>query len=346
MASRCLIAVHGMGNHTEESFKSEVVESVGAAAAQYPSLELANLEDVVSVRVVSYNDIFEDYKNAVSDRQELLDLIASIEGDFPALPSAGRAIAEIDDSVIEDSFFNTHWLDVILYRLTLMAIPIQLRVAKAVADAVAEFGSSKVHVLGHSLGTSVVHDALAKAYGPEPSETKLSTSSDRLGSVQMVANVSRVLQNRPRVVDSVVRPGKLGCCFELSEYRHILDPIPMVKPFEPANDRGWVTNRTFRKNYLPVRPNAVTAANVHALGHYVADPDVHVPLLTALAGRQPRKSEINDAWDAHDQNTIEGLARVLRDAVEDLDFSRESIGELLKAAKALKTLVESFKEEF
>lgn len=56
-----LFIVHGMGNHTEASFKSEVVTSLNAALSYYPNPDTTNIESTFDIVVFSYNDIFEDY---------------------------------------------------------------------------------------------------------------------------------------------------------------------------------------------------------------------------------------------------------------------------------------------
>ena len=133
------------------------------------------------------------------------------------LPAVVDRINQLEATLSKDSFFTTHWLDVILYYLTLLCEPVRLKVAEVVAARIAEVGGANVHVLAHSLGTAVVHDALAKTYGPDNLTAStgkvlnLSPIEHRLGGVHMVANVSRALQTFVKVGSSIVRPGELGC---------------------------------------------------------------------------------------------------------------------------------------
>lgn len=232
-----------------------------------------------------------------------------------------------------------------------MAEPIRLRVATAVAREVRDRGAANVHVLGHSLGTSVVHDALAKLYGSEPlidgndDSLKLQVNRDRLVGVHQVANVSRLLQSFRKVGASEVRPG-VGCCATFVEYRHKLDPIAKIKPFDPTDNQEWVPHAVYRHAYDLIEPSGVVSANVHDLGHYLRDPLVHLELFASLFRFRPRVAEREAALEAHLANTVQGRAAALRNVIENLDLSRESVEELLRAAMALKDMVLAFGEEF
>jgi hypothetical protein len=175
---------------------------------------------------------------------------------------------------------------------------------------------------------------------------KLSTASDKLSSVHMVANVSRLLQSFRKAGASEVRPA-LGCCTNFVQYRHKLDPIPQIKPFTPTNNGGWVPHKVWENNYQLVEPSAVTSANVHALGHYLLDPEVHLPLLSTVMDFHPTSpAELKAAQDAFNGTTMAGMAKALQQTVEDLDLSGQSVNNLLVAAKALKDLVNGFGESF
>jgi len=348
MSPKSLIIVHGMGEHTEASVKEEVNNAFKTVFSRYDSLKSKNPLEEIEVSVFAYNQYFQNYRQAIADRNnnDIVTALQEVANNFGGLlQEAAHEIAKLDESITQDNMFSTHCLDVILYRFSLMAEPIQLDLAVKIATEVATKGGSNVHVLGHSLGTSLLHDTLARLYGPEPMKEKLSIDSDKLSCVHMVANVSRLLQSFRKAGDSEVRPA-VGCCTNFVQYRHKLDPIPQIKPFTPTNDGVWVSHKVWEDNYQLVEPSAVTSANVHALGHYLLDPEVHLPLLRTVMGFHPIPAERKAAQDAFNGTTMAGKAKALQQTVEDLDLSGQSVNNLLVAAKALKDLVNGFGESF
>lgn len=351
MTKQALIVVHGMGDHTEESVKKTVEESFTKAFGLYSSLAGVQVSQKFDIVAVSYNKYFEDFRQqAAEEADNMLDTLASTSGSMPITVELAKMVGELDKAIGEDKFFATHWLDVLLYRFSLLSEPIRLDVAEVLADEIIARGSANVHVLGHSLGTAVVHDTLAKAYGAEPlikdgRSLKLLNTRDRLAGVHMAANVSRVLQSFRKVGASEVRPGT-GCCGSFFEYRHKLDPFTKVKPFDPTDNQEWVPHDVFRKTYHLIEPSTVTAANVHGLDHYLAHPDVHLLLFRQLFGFRPRKTEREAAMSIYLQDTVQAKAAGLRDALDGLELTEESVNTLLNAGIALKDVVEGFGEKF
>ncbi len=352
---KTLIVVHGMGQHDDASLKKSVQDAFKAAFALYPSLQGTTPASVVDIVPVSYNAFFDKYrKKPKTPAASLADRLAAVDGSVPFVPRAVSAINGLEASLAEDKFFTTHWLDVILYYLTVLSERARLHVAEAIATSVARVGGANVHVLAHSLGTAVVHDTLAKAYGPanlmsdRNRALNLSPVQHRLGGVHMVANVSRALQTFVKAGDSIVRPGPLGCTSSFTEYRHKLDPIPRIKPFDPTDNGEWVTHSTFRLAYKLVQPSSVTAANVHDLGHYLAIPEIHLHLFRLLFDFRPAQQERQAAEAAYDATTVQGKARALQTAFGDLKpaLDEDALRPLLESAKALKKLVLGFGEEF
>jgi hypothetical protein len=354
MAKKRLIVVHGMGQHSDASLKEEVVGAFTKAFSLYDSLKGKSVEEHFDIIPVVYNQFFDDYRaKLASHTGGIANRLAEIDGSLPLSARAVQEINDIEASIGTDSFFATHWLDVILYRLTLLCEPIRLAVAETIATAIAAVGSPNVHVLGHSLGTAVLHDALAKSYGPENIRTEggqslnLSVKEHRLGGVHLIANVSRALQTFVKVGSSVVRPGELGCTSVFVEYRHRLDPVTKVKPFQPTNNGSWVPQSIWKSVYILAEPSSVTAANVHALRHYLVDPMVHLVLFRSLFNYRPKKKEQEDGEAVFLETTVEGKAKALQAAFGDLQLNdQDSLKALLEAAKGLKDMALGFGEEF
>ena len=147
-------------------------------------------------------------------------------------------------------------------------------------------------VIGHSLGTSVVHNALNTLYSsPVDGEGPLHPAETRPRTLMMVANVSRVIQ-RPgaKVLESQVQPGPVSaerlCGFYLN-VRHRLDPFVHPKPFQPDL---WPDAATFatsayqhiQPSHIHFDPEAIT--RVHDFDQYLKNPRVHVPLFRSILG--------------------------------------------------------------
>jgi len=343
-----------MGQHTPGSVGAEVRGAFEEAIALYPSLENKPVDALVDIEPVGYGDLFESYREQL-DAQDgsLTERITRIDGPDIRIESFAAELDGIERRLGRDEFFNTHWLDVILYRYTLLSELVRLRIAEALGRAIAEKGAANVHVLGHSLGTAVLHDALQKSFGPENlvdehgTNHNLDLHAHRLGGVHMVANVSRTLQTFVKVGSSVVRPGERGCTAVFSEYRHRLDPITLIRPFLPTDNGVWTTHEIFRSAYRLVELTPVIATNVHSLSHYLANPEVHRPLFRLLFGHRPPVAEQNEATASYLGRTVGGKARALQQSFGDLRADpRATVSELLVAARDLKNLAVRFGEAF
>lgn len=361
MENPCLIVVHGMGEHTQESVLKEVNAAFKTIFSRYESLKNVDPEERFDLIAVDYNRYFEDYRKALGEQagSDVAKALAGVQGDFP-FAKAAEKILNLGASVTEDKFFNTHWLDVILYRLSLRRELIQLDLAARIAKEVRDRQPGNVHVLGHSLGTSVVHDTLAKLYGPEEfhaevdpveqKKLKLHNDDNRVGSIHMVSNVSRLLASSVKVGASEVRPSR--CCSAYLEYRHKLDPFAKLAPFDPTIT-GWVPPTVYQDSYELIEPKNVTDLNVHGLTHYLINPEVHLSLLWRIMSFYPSDVEIAKAWDEYFSTTIEGQVTAVREAFESFNYTigeelppTEKVKKLLEAGVTLKDAIESLGGKF
>lgn len=270
-----LFLVHGMGNHTEASFKTEVVTSLNAALSYYPNPDTTNIESAFDVIVFSYNDIFEDYLEKL--KSEFGDIVTAASS-MPELTNINELVDFKDDlkSVSEKVLFTTHWLDVVLYRFTMLGEAIRARFTSQLCQLIHSRGSSNVHIIAHSLGTAVTLDALSILYDKnlliDPTDGKLNPITNRLGSVTYLANVAKVLEGVVPVDQTVVNPSDTGCSSRVFNINHKLDPFTMVRPYKPTGPL-WtqLTNIDDELKHL--------ATNFpHDVGNYLKNPVVNQPL--------------------------------------------------------------------
>jgi hypothetical protein len=178
------------------------------------------------------------------------------------------------------NFIKTHVLDVAQWYFL---GPKRDQIINALASQLLGMNLKDTHIVAHSLGTSVAQKALqAVGSGVYPGW------SSKLGKVQslhMVANVSRVLEDARIPVHggnspSVVRP-QLSAkdrdffCLSYYSYHHVLDPFTLVKPFSPP---PWQVDDFFDGAVRTTRG----LTQVHDLEHYLAAPEVHIPLFRCL----------------------------------------------------------------
>jgi hypothetical protein len=344
-----LIVVHGMGEHTEASFRKEVEGALNYALGLYDAWKGKKIGSLVDIVPCEYNSIFENHRDTMADaakplasRLEALKALSPVAGEF----------AKWDLQLKTDNFFRTHWLDVLFYRFTMLAEPIRIKVAKAVAAQVTAKGAENVHVLAHSLGTSVVHDSLASLYvdAPVAGGKNLSTRTSKLGSLHLVANVSRLLESFAKAAESVVHPcGAGGCTFTYYQYRHVLDPICIPSPFEPLANGVWKDPfQLSADEYQRLRPRLVVDENTHAIEHYLENPECHAPLLRSLGiGFKPTKIQVEQAFAEHGKRSIQGRAEELQKKWDALSLGNlDSVEAFIKAAQALRDMLAGFGKSF
>lgn len=321
MAKTVLVVVHGVG-HWEEGWAEAPggpVEELSKAAEYYPGFSADKpLSDAVDFVGIDYDDIF----RGVLQRWD--DLATSLNGlGLPGVtPKALRAVTDALARAGEpDNFFTSHAMDVAFY----VAFPVvrrlvQLRVASRIMTTVAQHaGRQCTYVaLGHSLGTTVLHDAIQRisstgwlsnldavleALNDQQVETQVSRADlqaavERYGSnpfgpgkfqfeaVFQVSNTSRLLARTKDPYVSVVRPlysgGALGqACRRFYNADHYLDPISKLRRHRCEEAWPQAAREYTARDLFSIRH--VHDVNVHGLCHYIAHPSLHRELLYTLA---------------------------------------------------------------
>jgi hypothetical protein len=279
-----LLFTHGMGVHGDDwaSGDDGPVAALKSAAKRYAFFQKKPLEDYVKFVPISYDDVFQ---TIVTQWQTEAGAVTALPGN-----TLGSATAWLTNaSETEKNFWWSHAADVILYRcFPTYRQSVRARVMKGIADAITPqlaAGNSNISILGHSLGTSVLHDTL-HLMGSMPSfdghPNAFVATNFRFVNVIMIANVSRLLQTQGNgmqpVYKSVVRPGNLAdpasYCQRFINVRHEADPVPFPRMFEPVDfDPSRFKNLLVRHYWQ---------ANIHDLSHYLLHPRVHIPILRAL----------------------------------------------------------------
>ncbi|NQU38919.1 MAG: hypothetical protein HQ523_03115 [Lentisphaerae bacterium] len=286
-----LFMVHGMGKAKAGWTKEEggPIPILAKAMETYPALQQDSFEDWFHPVEVRYDDAFEQYrkmwKESTEDLVKMLDPLAEAD----KIAKVIRDVAKSMEKPNSDDFLWTHVLDVVLYRFfPIIREDVERTVARAIVDGLnAAGGASRVwSVMGYSLGSSVTHNTLARLYtGGVPSKGDV-YKGDALGkphSITLIANVSRVLQRQDlHVFSDVVHPSQGGICRYYLSARHMFDPLTKPYPSRPSPTNPRFANP---KRYLPLAPASIYEINVHDLGHYLRDPEVHGAMFQTMIGK-------------------------------------------------------------
>jgi hypothetical protein len=276
-----LFLVHGMGDDADspvgkadrEAWAKDVTAAIRAAAAAYPGIPS---DDLVLVPIL-YDDVFTTHVQTWSALAEQL-VGTGLE------PLVGWMKGAADPSFLWGSVG-----DVVQYRaFANVRSHVATHVAKQIATTVEAYGTgtdAKYHLLAHSLGTAVAHDAIQKlATVAIDGNRALQPPAFRFDTFMALANVSRLVwvTNDAFYEETCVRPPDCGLALErcaLQSYvsvRHVADPIPSVVRFQR---KGWS-----QENFFNLEVRHVRDVNVHGFTHYLASPWVTDTLLYRLFG--------------------------------------------------------------
>jgi hypothetical protein len=275
-----LVVVHGIGEHTEASVKKDVKSVLSKISPGF--------NKNVETHAVVYNQVFKDWiATAKSDWNAAIDKLASTNHFTGAKDLLKKKLGNDNQD-----FLETHALDVALY-LSTVGVKVQLEVALQLTELLQAFiaggdtRNRRIVILGHSMGTAVVHDTLHKMIQggfEDDRANNLANMSLRINSLYQVANTSRLLKTTidPTTVDTSVRPYPGGIIDRMYNVNHKFDPVPRVKPFKVDAQR-WLPETPYPDSmYQDIELKAVLDQDIHSLKHYLRDPRLHMPLLFEL----------------------------------------------------------------
>ena len=285
---RLLFVVHGMGVHGQD-WSTAIIAKLNDVASRYEILNGRRFDEAVTIVPIGYDGEFTRHLEVWDRSSTKLEEFAREQQ--IQLPS-GLIDWLRGASETEKNFFWSHVVDVVLYRFfRLVATPVRLQVMTQITTTLAAAMHNGVvvqaSVLAHSLGTAVVHDALA-ALGSVPFDASeaFMVGRFRFENIFMVANVGRILETTPGCYESCLHPisrnPAAAYCARYYNFRHALDPFPAVRAFEPAD---WGTDFI-----TPAQPlDHLYDFNVHGLDHYLEHPAVHIAFINGMFGRIIKK---------------------------------------------------------
>lgn len=277
MAKDIVFVLHGIGKHDKDwlSESTGAVHALKESARQYAFFENNSLDNFVEFVPILYDDVFQRIISSWSTKAK------GLTNSIPVMPALPTEVLSFVDELDEDDWEKTFAADVVLYwGFRLFQQRVSLRVIKQIVDKVAaitEAGGEKpdYHVLAHSLGTAVAHDALhhlgteawfdslsARFVAENDEEareeqqtilTVLEQIKENFGtsnpfapqlfsfeSITMLSNTSGLIHANEGPATSIVRP---GTATEHGAYartyvnaNHVADPVSIATRFKPPPD--------------------------------------------------------------------------------------------------------------
>lgn len=355
MTKPILVAVHGMGTHSKASFKKEIVSTLDEASKHYSFFKnnaggSLPFSKKVTVEVIEYNSHFEAVRKRLqAGGGDLSDMLKGLNNK----DSIYKILKKLDVDFKQDSFFNTHWLDVILYKFSIYGEMIRVKVAEDLVDKLQKYKQSSnprdVHLLSHSLGTAVLHDTLHEMFTDGvSSKGKVSIDDYQFDSLYTISNVSRLIHASRHCYESLVKPEN-GVCKQMINIAHRLDPISWPKRFDPKHDEpDWVSDLIYQLQlFRDIKTEAMTEANTHAITSYLANPKVYRDLFSTIFPLDfvPTPEEIAIADEKYIETTLRGASKELSKVLKDTRINEvTSVERLSKEYESFKQFWDNFTE--
>lgn len=280
MAKHQIFLVHGMGDF-EPGWSAGIEQQLRDLFQKYPTARL--FADRFGYKEINYNRVFEKWRQQwKSDASALLSTLQDAKLDA----AVAQRLLTLAGSAGGASFWQTHVLDVVLYRfLRAVAEEVWREVQTQILAHLTSFQDRPNYsIVCHSLGTAVAYETLHAMITDSP---PLPFGARPVNFIA-VSNTARLLWNRggdpyPVAMGPSFSDDR-GMCLSFFNLRHALDPVCNVTPFHAPPDR-WFPEPAMRDEvYIDVELAAadIRQANIHAMEHYLSHPDVHAPVLRRL----------------------------------------------------------------
>lgn len=318
MAKNIVFVLHGIGEYQDGWMEREssAVPTLRKAASDYPFFDGKSLDSFIDFVPVLYDDVYERILRHWSDLGE------GLKNSIPVMPPLADKVASALQGAGDDKWWLKTGADVLLYwGFKLFQQRIVLRVIAQIANKVADTittdgGTPGYHILAHSMGTAVAHDALhhlgteswlsalqnapmddadgdiARAQRAQLLDTidllrqdfgvssPFDPSLFNFESVTMISNVSALIHGVEGPYTSIVQPGSAtthgAFTRQYLNVNHDFDPVSLVGNFEMP--AGWEMRGgvNVKLNHLVDVQDPLA---IHDAAHYIAHPNLHLRLL-------------------------------------------------------------------
>lgn len=302
MGKHVIFLVHGMGVYSKKSDNSDrwkpdfswhdkQKEILSELFATYPEINSGkSFDDTFDLNYIHYDEVFTTVLNKWSERAD--EILNTVTGD--ALEFGKKIVGWMKNGKLLEDFFYTHFGDVLLYRYfdhfqqAVLATVQRQMMEKIVTDAGIQPAWS---IIGHSLGTKVVHDSVESLYSD--STINIGDEIKPATVIALIANVCDVLERQGEdVYNTSIFPSldtaNNSACRHLVSTSHKWDFFTQVDPYKPSGGR-WTEARdsgrfiNFR-GFDTIDLNAKDWWNVHSFYNYMRHPGIFVPVFMKMLG--------------------------------------------------------------
>lgn len=377
MAKDIVFVLHGIGQYGSGWIDEEscAVPVLREAAQQYEFFEGRTLDSFVEFVPIVYDDVFQ---RIMEHWKKLAD---GLSASVPVMPGFMDNTLNLMKGATKSDWAHTHGLDVALYwgfRLFQQRVVLRVlaQMTRKIADTIGQPGGKpQYHVLAHSLGTAVAHDALhhlgTEAWLARLKDTDFddddaaAASSERdtyvdavsrlqqrdpnplnperfkFETITMLSNVSALIHPSTSPYHSIVRPGSshdMGAYAQnYFNVNHKLDPVSVAGNFVMPD--AWTLMGGFdtEVDHIYKDPNAI-----HDAAHYVRNPRVHLPLLAFYVNAYMPTQKDRDQIDVFEKACRKELTeQAKKKAQQFLAGKSGDFGKLLELIEAFRNVKEA-----
>ncbi|PMJ91534.1 hypothetical protein [Vibrio sp. 10N.261.55.A7] len=348
MSKPIVLVIHGMGTHSNGGLKLQINNGLNEAAKNF-GLSDFNFSDKVELVEFNYSEFLDEIRQRSADHaSSMSDHLALLQGKGLSVEVVSQLTGFLSD-FDEDEMLYTHWMDVLYYGVMFWGEQIRVDFAKAINDVMikANMEERDVHIIAHSLGTSVAHDTLAKLFREDVDLTSqvpgLDIAKFRIKSLWTVANVSRLTYLLNNIADpntSIVNATPDGCCDYLVNIRNTFDPFTWFKTYQ--RDDG-------HSRQLEV--DTIRYWNTHDIKEYMATPLVSAYLFSFLFSIELSEEQWEKGVASHSESSVNKPVSELKEAMgdlrnqPDLEGKIDTLKQVFSTAKAVKDRLEAIIEE-
>ncbi|NTV48094.1 MAG: hypothetical protein HGB32_15065 [Geobacteraceae bacterium] len=311
MSKQLIILVHGMGTHHKGNMLKEYKKAIADRASGF------GISDPSFLSNVDYEEFnYSEYFDAI--RKQFAENAQARQKGFAYLTGMGfeekllGQLTRFESNFGKDEFFYTHWLDVILYSTMYFGEKVRVDFIAFFEELRKKYDHKNIHIICHSLGTAVVHDALAKYYrinsDPFDDIPDLKTGGFNIASLWTFANVSRMVNLLNDLKDpnhSTVVTGKDGCTSNFVNIRHEYDPFTWFKTYDrKMEDSTTFVNTVFKK------------INTHDFYEYVTEPAVARAILNFIYGNKITPAQFDEGLSDYQKGSLGQEVKELKDLID------------------------------
>ncbi|GLQ21205.1 hypothetical protein GCM10007854_21600 [Algimonas porphyrae] len=351
-AKHVIFLVHGMGVYRKASdgdpakrvddnqWFDSAQKTIKEAYDLYPYLKGRDFDDRYRFVNINYDEYFDALLTNTADAVRDLSFMLpkTVPSDLTKLFAKSKEI--------EDNFFWTHIVDVLLYKFLKTARrSIKSHViAKILRETLGPQDKpySKPRrwtLIAHSMGSIVAHDAVS-AIQEEALKSGYAKALQPASMIAMIANVIAPLASdkfAPPYNDHMKPAGPFSATYNYLSAAHRLDPLTQAVPFEGEawNDllgNGHAGGGDGPFTYLPTlnhyRPDLILdngklgsfdALIPHSFGHYFSNPKVHLPIFSAMdSGLMLSSKEKTELFMAYEEKTATKQRQAITDLLDNL----------------------------